>query len=549
MKSLIKSFNYQIKTTQREPKVLKIEHIDKVMTTSTIKRRRSTNMTTSVEGVPFCSRSPSDSDSWITYREDHINPFTHRLRINSRLAMIKIYILTVVLLPLRLIGCFLSLCCAWVFAKIGMIGLSEGQLNAKPLFGWRKRVQKISAFFMRMLYACGSFHYIRYKGKCAAAKDAPILVVAPHSSYVDSIIVAATGPPAIVAKQETSNIPLLGKIITFAQPIYVQREDSNSRQNTVRTIVERARSEDDWSHVIIFAEGTCTNRKALIKFKPGAFYAGVPVQPVLLKYPNKYDTFTWTWDGPGALKLLWLTLSTFYNNCEIEYLPVYYPNEDEKADPFLYAENVRAVMARALGVPTSEYSFEDVVMMTRARSLNVPCSADIIEIERCLFHLDLLNSSRVLKLAGKYSSTQNRHKMDITRFSEFLNISATNAHLHKLFAILDYKHTGAISLKNFFLSALFCIFKSGDTMEFLRAVSTLYASGNTDQLTHEQFLAILKHCDKLSKKKLRTLYLRIAELKAGNRITFDDFENYTRNHEEYKFLFKKHEHIKMRLKK
>uniref|UniRef100_A0A1A9WZ91 Phospholipid/glycerol acyltransferase domain-containing protein n=1 Tax=Glossina brevipalpis TaxID=37001 RepID=A0A1A9WZ91_9MUSC len=521
MKNIFKPFTYQIKTIKEEPRILKIEQINKTMTTSTIKRRRSTNMTAFAEGVPILNKSYSECDSWVTYREDRINPFTHRLHINSRLSMAKIYILTVVLLPLRIIGCFFSLCCAWVFAQVGMLGISKEQLNAKPLFGWRKRVQKISAFFMRLLYACGSFHYIKYKGNCAAAKDAPILVVAPHSSYVDSIIVAATGPPAIVAKHETSKIPLLGKIITFAQPIYVQREDPNSRQNTVRTIVERARSEDDWPHVIIFAEGTCTNRQALIKFKPGAFYPGVPVQPVLLKYPNKYDTFTWTWDGPGALKLLWLTMSTFYNNCEIEYLPVYHPNQEEKADPFLYADNVRAVMAKALGVPTSDYSFEDVVMMTRARSLNVPCSADIIEIERCLFHLDFLNPNRVLELTEKYSFIPNRHKMDITRFSEFLNIHVTNTYLHKLFASLDYKHAGAINLKTFFLSALFCIFKSGDTMGFLRAIASFYASGNKE-LTREQFFDILKHCDKLSKKKLKTLYLRIEELKAGNNITFEN---------------------------
>lgn len=65
---------------------------------------------------------------------------------------------------------------------------------------------------MRMLYSAGSFHYITYKGERASAKEAPILVVAPHSSYVDSIIVAAvpSNPPAIVAKKETSEIPLLG---------------------------------------------------------------------------------------------------------------------------------------------------------------------------------------------------------------------------------------------------------------------------------------------------------------------------------------------------
>lgn len=68
---------------------------------------------------------------------------------------------------------------------------------------------------MRMVYASGSFHYITMKGERATSKEAPILVVAPHSSYVDSIIVVATGPPSIVAKRDTSEIPLLGSKLTY----------------------------------------------------------------------------------------------------------------------------------------------------------------------------------------------------------------------------------------------------------------------------------------------------------------------------------------------
>ena len=32
----------------------------------------------------------------------------------------------------------------------------------------------------------------------------------------------------------------------------------------------------------------------------GAFYPAVPVQPVCIRYTNKWDTYTWTWDGPTA---------------------------------------------------------------------------------------------------------------------------------------------------------------------------------------------------------------------------------------------------------
>lgn len=46
------------------------------------------------------------------------------------------------------------------------------------------------------------------------------------------------------------------------------------------------------------------------------------------------------------LKLLWLTLTQVTSSCEIEFLPVYNPSEEEKRDPKLFANNVRNVMAR-----------------------------------------------------------------------------------------------------------------------------------------------------------------------------------------------------------
>lgn len=48
----------------------------------------------------------------------------------------------------------------------------------------------------------------------------------------------------------------------------------------------------------------------------------------------------------SSLRLLWLTMTQFYNRCEIEYLPVYNPSPAEVADANLYANNVREVMAK-----------------------------------------------------------------------------------------------------------------------------------------------------------------------------------------------------------
>lgn len=92
----------------------------------------------------------------------------------------------------------------------------------------------------------------------------------------------------------------LAELINYTQPVYVWREDPNSRQNTIKEIKRRVASGDEWQQILIFPEGTCTNRSGLITFKPGAFYPGVPVQPVCIRYPNRLDTVSWTWQGPGA---------------------------------------------------------------------------------------------------------------------------------------------------------------------------------------------------------------------------------------------------------
>ena len=60
-------------------------------------------------------------------------------------------------------------------------------------------------------------------------------------------------------------------LMEFTQPVYVKREDPNSRQNTIQEIKRRAETGGDWPQIVIFPEGTCTNRSCLITFKPGNY--------------------------------------------------------------------------------------------------------------------------------------------------------------------------------------------------------------------------------------------------------------------------------------
>lgn len=51
---------------------------------------------------------------------------------------------------------------------------------------------------------------------------------------------------------------------------------------------------------------------------------------------------------------LWRALTQFTHRVTVTYLPVYYPSVAERANPLLYAANVRKAMAEALHVPCAE---------------------------------------------------------------------------------------------------------------------------------------------------------------------------------------------------
>lgn len=65
------------------------------------------------------------------------------------------------------------------------------------------------------IFFFGSFHNVKIIGRQASSKEAPILVLAPHSSFFDSISVVLFGPPSVLAKAEIASLPLLGSMFTF----------------------------------------------------------------------------------------------------------------------------------------------------------------------------------------------------------------------------------------------------------------------------------------------------------------------------------------------
>ncbi|XP_046968814.1 lysophosphatidylcholine acyltransferase isoform X2 [Vanessa cardui] len=465
-------------------------------------------------------------------RAEILNPFVHKLELDNTYDKIRTAIFTVILLPFRVIVICYLIVTAWFLACIGLYGLSEEDLRKKPMTGWRRSLKPLICFIGKMSYLAGGMA-ISIRGRQASRKEAPILVIAPHSSFLDSCIVYATRMSSVIVRKESMD-NYVGKLINYTQPVYVWRDDPNSRQNTIKEIIERATSKEDWPQVLIFPEGTCTNRSCLITFKPGGFYPGVPVQPVTIRYPNAKDTVTWTWEGPGALKLLWLTLTQVHSSCEIEFLPVYYPSEDEKRDPKLYARNVRDVMAKALGVPVLDYTYDDCRLIARAKQLGIPCASAIREISELRAQLGLDRSHLEVHLASEGLKGKKKW-LNNEEFAQRLGVPY-DINSQRLFDIFVQNSSGLVNFADYILCAMFLSVPHAPLSHMLSCTFRLYDETHTGFIKCDTFEEIAIRVLGLCREDAQNTFKQV-DLDEKGYITYEEFIKFAQEKNEYAFLF------------
>ncbi|XP_059082064.1 lysophosphatidylcholine acyltransferase 1-like isoform X1 [Tigriopus californicus] len=331
------------------------------------------------------SPSNNDLDTQQELERRGIGAFSHRLNANW-CQILQIILMSCTLAPLRLCCFFIVLLLNYCVCRVGLIGLSDDRLIEGPLLGWRRGLQAISYGLGRIMYFTLGLHWVTIKGDQASPREAPVLVVAPHATFVDTIAVIMSGATP-VGKDDFKDLPILGVIGKFVQILFVKRENPQSRKLALQEIrkhtfdISKSKAgEVTWRQLLIFPEGTCTNGKALIYFKVGAFQNNVPVQPVIIRYPNRLDTLTWTWDQSyGALGCLWLTLCQFYIKTEIEFLPVQIPAGSAAQDPRVFAHKIRQVISDAMGIPVIDLRLEDGKLSVGSRDvLHVVIEEDII---------------------------------------------------------------------------------------------------------------------------------------------------------------------------
>ena len=72
-------------------------------------------------------------------------------------------------------------------------------------------MQRIGTIFIRIILFAFGFQWIKVSGKPASSREAPIMVVAPHSSVFDMVAMSLLSIPCGVTKTVHKSIPLFGR--------------------------------------------------------------------------------------------------------------------------------------------------------------------------------------------------------------------------------------------------------------------------------------------------------------------------------------------------
>jgi len=297
----------------------------------------------------------------------------------SRWNKCEIYFCALFFLPFRALQFFLSAFLCLLFLKLGLIGID---MSKQELSHFRRGyIKLVTRFFSRLcLYGLG-FYYIKRvkldiadfdpsypKEKAANQKgnSAPI-IVSNHVSFID-IFLQIYNPevPSFVAKAAIKNYPIFGAGATALKTIFLQREDKDKRGDVFQQIRERVQEFNanpiTTPPILIFPEGTTSNGEYMLSFKKGAFATATPLRMYGIKYTNK--RFNPAFDTLGIGKLFLFTLLQFWNSVTIYDLGVYYPdhlNLKGDEDWTLYAEKIKFVYLKALGLKSSDMGYQDMV--------------------------------------------------------------------------------------------------------------------------------------------------------------------------------------------
>jgi len=276
-----------------------------------------------------------------------------------------VFALVTGLLPFRLIAFIFFFVLVGLMVRLGSL-LTPGSLP-------QRFVDVVFHVFMKILCSCCATYAVQVFNKERLAwvqKPGPHPILVPnHISLVEAFNLHGVtwGMSGCVAKSQLA-IPGIGWAATYMGAVVIDPKDKDMKEKVKAGITKFAKNEPD-EHgrypfkraFTIYPEGITNSQLGLYRFNTGAFSPGVPVLPVLQRFP--YTNMNPAWVSASKISsgndLPWILLrymSQITMPLHVKFMDVWEPTDAEMADPVLFASNVQNYMALQLGCVVTDTS-------------------------------------------------------------------------------------------------------------------------------------------------------------------------------------------------
>ncbi|MEE2793507.1 MAG: lysophospholipid acyltransferase family protein [Pseudomonadota bacterium] len=197
-----------------------------------------------------------------------------------------------------------------------------------------------------------------------------VFFISNHISWVDILSTAGASGTAFVAKQELSEVPVIGWLCGLNRTVFVKRENRMGVAEQINALREAL--QDNWS-VTVFPEGTVTDGHSLLPFKSSMISvlepppAGVMVQPVVLDYGENAEDIAWIGEESGLHNAMRVMARKGSFRLSLHYLEPFSPVDyrGRKAVAAKAREEIERQLVANLGGPLRD--FQHVVEAVRYR--------------------------------------------------------------------------------------------------------------------------------------------------------------------------------------
>ncbi|MFM1979654.1 MAG: hypothetical protein RLZ68_919 [Pseudomonadota bacterium] len=165
----------------------------------------------------------------------------------------------------------------------------------------------------------------------------PVLLVSNHISWLDIVVIHATGHCRFVSKADVQHWPVVGTLASGSGTLYIERESRRDALRVVHHMAERLQAGDV---LAVFPEGTTGDGSTVLPFHANLLQAAIaaqaPVQPLALHFVDGATTaicFDPCYIGDDTLlQSVWRTLRSRDLQAVVHYgTPQYAEGRDRRA--------------------------------------------------------------------------------------------------------------------------------------------------------------------------------------------------------------------------